>query len=120
MSALFEGDTALLELFARSLCVSSVLTFAEASRVVARTPGPGALRKTALDQFRQRCDLMAIDDAVLERVAEKFPHEPLRTLDAIHLSTALILRGAQPLVIATIDARLRQNAIALGFEVVPE
>lgn len=44
------------------------------------------------------------------------PKVPLRTLDAIHLATA-DLRQSFPLV--TTDARLRDAAVILGFEVFP-
>ena len=49
-----------------------------------------------------------------------FPGEPIRALDAIHLATALVIRDIYPdLRVLSLDQRVRQNAAALGFEVVP-
>ena len=72
----------------------------------------------ALQTFARRCDLMAVTDAVLARVGRPFPVEPIRTLDAVHLATAELLGEPPPLVtIVTRDARVRDNAIALGYVV---
>jgi predicted nucleic acid-binding protein len=66
--------------------------------------------------FARRCDLVAVTDAILERAGRPFPLEPIRTLDAIHLATADALGDAPQLVaIVTRDARVRDNAQAMGF-----
>ena len=52
---------------------------------------------------------------VLARALQPFP-VAVRTLDAIHLASALVLRQAVPdLVVLTADDRLRTNATLLGF-----
>jgi predicted nucleic acid-binding protein len=62
--------------------------------------------------------LARIDRAVLRRAAEPFPTS-LRTLDALHLSTALIARREHPsLVLATHDVELARAARAVGFRVI--
>ena len=49
-----------------------------------------------------------------------FPGELIRAPDAIHLATALVIRDIYPdLRVLSLDQRVRQNAVALGFEVVP-
>ena len=46
--------------------------------------------------------------------------EPLRTLDALHLASALSARSSAPgLVFLTLDERLRKNAKLLGFGLLP-
>ena len=105
--------------------VSSSLTLAEATRAVIRAKAAGRLSVAAeraavraLQTFARRCDLMAVTDAVLARVGRPFPVEPIRTLDAVHLATAELLGEPPPLVtIVTRDARVRDNAIALGYVV---
>jgi hypothetical protein len=58
-----------------------------------------------------------MSDDVARRSEEAFPIEPVRTLDAIHLASALFLRQALPdLAIVSADERVRMNARALGFE----
>ncbi len=58
--------------------------------------------------------------SVVERSRQPFPVEPVRSLDAIHLSSALEARRALPgLHVLSLDDRVRQNALKPGFEVVP-
>lgn len=61
---------------------------------------------------------VAITPAVLRRAADPFP-TALGTLDAIHLSTALLWTAARelPLVLATHDAELARAARSMGLEV---
>ena len=62
--------------------------------------------------------MVAVTDSVLARVRRPFPVEPIRTLDAVHLATAELLDEPPPLVtIVTRDARVRDNAEALGYAV---
>jgi predicted nucleic acid-binding protein len=59
-----------------------------------------------------------VDQAVLDRVRRRFPVEPIRTLDAVHLATAELLGAAPPLVtIVTRDDRVRRTAEALGYSI---
>ena len=59
---------------------------------------------------------MEISAEVRHLAGRKFPVEPIRTLDAIHLSTALVLMRAFPeLSMLTYDRRILDNARALGF-----
>jgi len=76
----------------------------------------GAVR--ALRTFERRCFVVDVDRAVLARVRRPFPIEPIRTLDAVHLATLELLGEAPQLVtVVTRDARVRENAEALGFVV---
>ena len=45
--------------------------------------------------------------------------EPLRTLDAIHLASALKLAAVENVTVLSMDRRLRENATALGMAVLP-
>lgn len=72
----------------------------------------------ALRRFERRCYVVAITDAVLARVRRPFPVEPIRTLDAVHLATAELLGEPPPLMtIVSRDARVRDNAVALGYAI---
>jgi uncharacterized protein len=60
--------------------------------------------------------LVALDAAILARAAEPFP-TLLRTLDAVHLATALAVRERMPgLALATHDRELGTAAQAMGFQ----
>jgi predicted nucleic acid-binding protein len=72
----------------------------------------------ALGRFERRSYVVGVTDAVLARVRRPFPVEPIRTLDAVHLATAELLGEPPPLVtFVTRDARVRDNARALGYAV---
>jgi predicted nucleic acid-binding protein len=68
----------------------------------------------------QHWHLYRVDDEILRRARQAFPREPLQTLDAIHLSTALrhALEVGTPSVLSA-DRRVRANAQALGFAIIP-
>ncbi len=57
---------------------------------------------------------------VLARARTAFPVEPVRTLDAIHLSTAATFGAALgSITVVTLDERIRRNAVALGLATAP-
>ena len=61
-----------------------------------------------------------MDPTVLERALEPFPN-PVRALDAIHLSSALYLRDrGEDVEVATYDTRMRITAQEMGFELYPQ
>jgi hypothetical protein len=61
-------------------------------------------------------EVLEMDSVVLERALEPFPN-PVRALDAIHLSSAFHLRElGETVAIATYDTRMRINAQEMGFE----
>ena len=68
----------------------------------------------------QHWHMYRIDDDILLRARQAFPREPLRTLDAIHLATAMrhALEVGAPSVLS-LDRQVRANAQALGLGIVP-
>jgi uncharacterized protein len=93
--------------------VSSALLRAEAARAV-RYLGPDALfgTRTAL----RRVDLITIDDRILDSAGVLEP-AIVRTLDAIHLATALAL-GDDLAAVLTYDERMMEGAKLLGLPTV--
>jgi predicted nucleic acid-binding protein len=103
--------------------VTSALTLAEANRGVVRARVAGRISASqerqaveALQTFAKRCAVVSVTDAVLQRAGQRFPHEPIRTLDAIHMATIELL-GAPPqrVTVLTRDKRVQDNAQALGY-----
>lgn len=90
--------------------VSSALIRTESLRAV-RGLGPAALA-TVRDGLR-RVDLIGIDDRILDAAGTLTP-QVLRTLDAIHLATALAV-GDDLDVIVTYDERMIDAARLLGL-----
>jgi hypothetical protein len=61
--------------------------------------------------------VVPVTESILARASQSFP-TVVGTLDAIHLSTALILRATEPLdLLVTHDQQLGIAARALGFRV---
>lgn len=57
---------------------------------------------------------------VVDRARQGFPAEPLRTLDAIHLATALVVRAAVPgMSLLGLDEQIRRAARQLRLSVLP-
>jgi predicted nucleic acid-binding protein len=126
VAALLERDAAALKsVRTRGRQVTSALTIAEAARAILRahvgarlTADEERAAVRALGRFERRSFVVAVTDSVLARVRRPFPVEPIRTLDAVHLATAELLGEPPPLVtIVTRDARVRDNAEALGYAV---
>ncbi len=126
LAALLELDTAARNaLSAPGRRITSALTLAETARALIRarvaarlTPAEERAALRWLQTFKRRCDIVSVTEPVLARAGRPFPVEPIRTLDAVHLATAESL-GEPPQLVAilTRDARVRDNARALGYTV---
>jgi hypothetical protein len=109
------------------LIISSDLTLLECERVLVRGSARGDLsegevttRQVILRTAAQHWMLMGFAPAVIERAQRTFPLEPLRTLDALHLSFALEARRMVPEVkILSLDRQIRETARRLGLEIIP-
>lgn len=78
-----------------------------------------SVRRAVILQALDLLDIIEVDGLVLARAAQPMPTE-IRTLDAIHLASALLWRERSnaELVMATHDRRLSIAAQAHGFKVV--
>lgn len=137
MSAVYLETTALLDwllgqsrggqvrktLDAASVVATSELTLTEAERALVRaeheqllTGGDGQRLRGLLQRSRNAWMLMTVSEEVLARAGRPFPVEPVRTLDGIHLATALVFTRALPeLRLLSFDRRITENALALGL-----
>lgn len=103
--------------------VTSVLTLLECERALVRIEAEERLRagdcqklKGMLAKASSEWTLMEVSREVRSRAAHAFPVEPLRTLDAIHLSTALAFMKVYPeLLMLSYDRRVIENVEALGI-----
>lgn len=86
--------------------ISSALARTEVIRAVRRAGVPGGARRAAA--VLARIALVRIDDEVL-RAAAGLPPTTLRTLDAIHVATAVSV-GAEIGALVTYDAGMRHAA----------
>ena len=110
-----------------ALIIASDLTLIECDRVLIRAVVLGELHESDADQRQARLTavstrwtLLALDEEIIERARRPFPSEPVRTLDAIHLASALTARKAvSDLAMLSLDGRVRRAADSLGFVLVP-
>jgi len=73
-----------------------------------------------LGSIAQSWDIMGIGSAVIARARQAFPDKPIRALDALHVASALNVRGAVPeLAILSLDDRIRRVSTALGIALLP-
>lgn len=107
--------------------LTSVLTLVETDRVLIRAQALEELeegdvvdRRRVLARASRHWHLVQLHEEILDRARRPFPNEPLRTLDALHLASALVARTAVPdLVVVSLDSRVRKTGLDLGFEVLP-
>lgn len=102
---------------------TSALTEVEMRRAVLRLLGGGKLSSgeaaAALGDVLKllaHADVLPLGQAVLARAGDVFPGN-LRSLDALHVATAVLVQhaGAEQVVMFSRDNRVRQNAAALGM-----
>ena len=103
--------------------VTSVLTMTEVRRTLVRAERMGELPAAQGQRLRgllaraaRAWIQMEASSEVRARAEESFPVEPVRTLDALHLATAVLFTRAYPdLTVLTFDPRVAANAEALGL-----
>jgi predicted nucleic acid-binding protein len=124
---LLDRDESIAPHLENAELVTSRFTIVEAGRAFARLRQEGRREVAALNESRRgleaflsACEIAALSDEILQRAAAPFPVEPLRTLDAIHVATAAAWNAAAgSTAVLSTDDRVRDNAKALGLEVLP-
>ncbi|MDH3772033.1 MAG: type II toxin-antitoxin system VapC family toxin [Nitrospirota bacterium] len=109
------------------LVIASDLTLIECDRVLIRATTTKRIpeaqvsdRRALLARVSEHWTLFRVDSEIVARARQPFPQEPIRTLDAIHLATAIVARNLVPEIqLLTLDDRLRICGAQLGFEILP-
>jgi predicted nucleic acid-binding protein len=109
------------------LVMASDLTLVECERVLIRAVTTGEIdeaaaadRRAHLNAAASHWHLLRVSPDIVERARHPFPAEPIRTLDAIHLASALAVRSVVPGVeLLSLDDSIRRAAKQLGFHVQP-
>ena len=112
---------------AAEIIVASDLTLIECDRVLLRAAALGELteaeaadRRAHLTMAAAHWQILRVAPEIVDRARQPFPGEPIRTLDAIHLASALTARTAiAGVAILSLDDRVRRAGKKLGLEVVP-
>ncbi len=103
--------------------VSSVLTLVEAERAITRaqeqslvSPADAAGLRGLVARSTRQWTLLEIGPSVRRSAGQAFPVEPVLTLDAVHLASALELMMLFPdLAVLSFDDRISANLGPLGL-----
>jgi len=123
-----EGGKVEEALSSSDLVVASELTLVECDRALLRAVALGEMTdaeardlQAGLMTVAAGWNIQSIELRVVERARQSFPDDRIRSLDAIHLGSALVARDSLgDIDVLSLDERIRSNAVALGFRVVPE
>ncbi len=106
---------------------SSDLTLVECDRAIWRVVALGELSEVDAGELHARLTeisshwtIMRLSPEVIQRARQKFPSDPIRALDALHVASALIAGNAiADLAMLSLDERVRRVAVSLGLPVLP-
>lgn len=124
-----EAGASVRELLsAADVVLASDLTLIECDRVVIRaatmgelSEGDAADRRARLTTAAAHWHVLRISEEIVQRARQPFPGDPVRTLDAIHLASALVARSAiAGLNLLSLDDRIRSAGQKLGFVIQPQ
>lgn len=107
--------------------VISELTLLETDRIVLRELAVGGVTaavavalQTRMAAISATWNVQPLRREVIDRARAPFPDDRIRSLDAIHLAGAVVARASLgDMDLLSLDDRIRSNAAALGFRVLP-
>ena len=116
------------QLRSANIVFASDLTLVECERVLIRARALNEITEKRAISCRARLitasnewHILRVGADIVNRGRLPFPAEPVRTLDALHLASAIIARTAVPdLALLTLDERVRSSAQQLGFVTLPK
>jgi predicted nucleic acid-binding protein len=106
---------------------ASDLTLIECDRVLIRAVVLGEIdeataadRRAHLNGAAAHWHVWRLSADIVDRARRPFPLDPIRSLDAIHLASALAVRSVVPGVdLLSLDERIRRSGEQLGFRLQP-
>ena len=109
------------------LVMASDVVLIECDRVLIRAVTLGEIdeakaadRRAYLNAAASHWHLCRLSLDIVDRARHAFPAEPVRTLDAIHLASALAVRSTVPSTeLLSLDDRIRRAGEQLGFRLQP-
>lgn len=122
-----EGGKVEEALLSSDLVVASELTLVECDRALLRAAALGEMTDEAVRDLQAGLttvaagwNIQSIEPRIVERARQSFPDDRIRSLDAIHLASAMAARSAIGDVdMLSLDDRVRTTATHLGFRVLP-
>jgi predicted nucleic acid-binding protein len=122
-----DGPIARRHLQGADIILSSHLTLVECDRALRRAVALTALVEAQATTLGARLattarywNILGVIPEILDRARQSFPGEPIRTLDALHIASALHARSAvTDLALLSFDDRIRKIGAGLGFPLLP-
>lgn len=122
-----RGPAVLRALESAAVVVSAELTGIECARAMHRAFALGLVTRAQRSALYRdytaaaaQWEQVPLGDRVALIASAPYPVEPVRALDAVHLASALVAREGWPdLAMLSLDQRVRDNAAALAFSLVP-
>ena len=105
------------------IVLTATLTLVESNRALARLESQGLMTQGDRHRLRglliresARWALVELTESIRARAGEPFPVEPVRSLDAVHIATALETQELYPdLEVLSFDQRILDNLVPLGL-----
>ena len=122
-----DGPRAREVLAKAELVIASDLTLLESDRVLVRAVALGEIEEAAaadrrahLNEAAAHWHVLRLSPEIVDRARRPLPAEPIRTLDALHLASALAARSSVAGVeLLSVDERIRRSGELLGFRLQP-
>lgn len=107
--------------------LTATLTPVESNRALVRLEAQGLMTQGDRRRLRglltrecARWALVELTESISTRAGEPFPVEPVRSLDAVHIATALEAQELYPdLEVLSFDQRILDNLVPLGLRSSP-
>jgi predicted nucleic acid-binding protein len=119
-----EAEHAVQVMDGADAVVTSTLSILETRRALVRAESTGLIGPADVSRLRglfertsRQWVMFEMTLAVRERAAQRFPVEPVRSLDAVHLASVIELLAAYPdMKVLSFDDRIIANLEPLGLE----
>ena len=118
-----QAEQVLLAVDKSETIITATLTLVEANRALNRAEVQGLITQANRHVLRgllaresAKWALLELTESIRARASERFPVEPVRSLDAIHIATALEAHELYPdLEVLSFDQRILDNLLPLGL-----
>lgn len=123
-----SGEAMGATLAAADQVIASDLLLVECDRALIRAVGLQALADIdateahgKLARVSSHWHRLRVSAEIIDRSRQPFPVEPVRSLDALHLASALYARSfLKEIELLSLDGRIRDNGRKLGFVLLPQ
>ena len=111
-----------------TFAATSDLTLVECDRALCREVALGQMSQARVRQLRNdlaaaiaKWQTIRLLPSIIQRAREPFACDPIRSLDALHVASALHARIAHTdVIVLTLDSRIKRAAESVGLSTLPD